>query len=78
MNRSQAGRIAALEKAAKPDYDGTEATAKMRRTFRDSFLTAVDPEGALPEAERQQKADRAYRAHMIRLAERSAAARRRR
>ena len=40
------------------------------------FEREVDPEGALPEVERKRRADHARKAHMARLALRSAQARR--
>jgi hypothetical protein len=43
--------------------------------FRRRFENLVDPERVLPEAERQVRADRARRAHMLTLAAKSAAAR---
>ncbi len=45
--------------------------------FRRRFERLVDPNGALPEAERMVRADRARRAHMLTLAAKSAAARKR-
>jgi hypothetical protein len=44
--------------------------------FRRRFEQLVDPEGRLDPAERTIRADRARRAHMLQLAERSAEARR--
>ena len=43
--------------------------------FRRRFENLVDPERVLPEAEREARADRARRAHMLTLAAKSAAAR---
>jgi hypothetical protein len=43
--------------------------------FRRRFENLVDPERVLPEAERMARADRARRAHMLTLAAKSAAAR---
>lgn len=45
------------------------------RGFRARFERLVDPEGTLPERERSIRADRARRAHMLSLAAKSAAAR---
>ena len=78
MNPHTSGRIGGLTRASKPDYDGHEATAPAFKGLLAKFLREADPEGKLPEAERQQKADRLLHIHMIRLAEKSAAARRRR
>ena len=47
-----------------------------RRGFRLRFERLVDPDGTLPESEREARADRAMRAHMLTLAAKSAAARR--
>lgn len=44
--------------------------------FRRRFERLVDPEGRLDPAERTVRADRARRAHMLQLAQRSAEARR--
>jgi hypothetical protein len=47
-----------------------------RRGFQARFEKAVDPDGVLPLEERERRAERARRAHMLLLAERSAAVRR--
>ena len=47
-----------------------------RRGFRARFERLVDPEGRLPAEERGRRAERAMRAHMLQLAERSARVRR--
>ena len=47
------------------------------RGFRERFRNLVDPDRTLPEAEREARADRARRAHMLTLAAKSAAARKR-
>ena len=72
--RSLRARIAAL--TLHSQVDSRQHTEPARRTFRDSFLEQVDPTGTMPEAERRRRADTAYRAHMTRLALRSAKARR--
>jgi hypothetical protein len=74
--RTLRARIAALTLHSK--VDSRQHTEPARRTFRQSFLEQVDPAGELPEAERQRRADAAYRAHMTRLALKSARARRKR
>jgi len=51
-------------------------TAAARAAFRAKWSTLVDPRGELDENERAARADRALRAHMLRLAELSAARRR--
>lgn len=58
--------------------DGREGTAKARRAFADRFLQEADPEGVLPEEERQRRAESLKKAHFSRLALKSAQARRRR
>lgn len=59
-------------------HDSRELTAKARQTFLESFEHQVDPDGILPEDERKRRAQHAHRAHMTRLALRSAKARRKR
>ena len=73
--RSQRARIAALSRV-KQEPSGTAMTDKARRTFRESFFDATDPE--LPEPERRRQADAAYRLHMTRISHRAALARKRR
>jgi hypothetical protein len=58
-------------------YDSKELTAPARRAFNDRFEKQVDPEGALPEDERQRRAQAAKKGYFTRLALKSAAARRR-
>jgi hypothetical protein len=57
-------------------YDSRELTARARAKFLQRFIDEVDPERELPEAERLKRAEHALRAHMTRLALRSAQARR--
>ncbi len=52
-------------------------TAGARRGFRERFRRLVDPECALEPEERERRAERAMRAHMLTLSEKSARARRR-
>jgi hypothetical protein len=56
-------------------HDRSARTAPARKAFLDRFEREVDPEGKLPPEERHQRARHAMRAHMLRLAKRSAAAR---
>jgi hypothetical protein len=56
--------------------DSRAVTANARRAFLDRFEREVDPDGLLPVAERLRRAEHAKRAHMLRLALRSARARR--
>ena len=57
-------------------YDPRETTKKARQAFLARFLREVDPDGVLPEAERQRRALAARRAFFVRLALKSARARR--
>jgi hypothetical protein len=58
--------------------DRSARTAPGRRAAMQRFERQVDPDGTLPPAERARRADQAMRAHMARLALKSATARRRR
>lgn len=55
--------------------DSREVTANARKAFVERFEREVDPDRVLPVAERQRRAEHAMRAHMTRLALRSARAR---
>lgn len=70
------GRIGGL--TAWSRHDAETLVGPAHRGFRRRFERLVDPDGTLPEPERLARADRARRAHMLTLAARSAAARRRR
>jgi hypothetical protein len=59
-------------------YDSRALTRQARSAFLGKFLHAVDPNRRLPEAERWRRAEQASRAHFMRLALASAAARRKR
>lgn len=72
--RSLRARLGAYSVHAK--YDSRDLTSAARREFLSRFEREVDPEGILPEAERQRRAEHARKAHMTRLALRSAVARR--
>lgn len=74
--RTLQARLAAYAMHAR--HDGREVTANARKAFTERFEREVDPDGVLPVAERQRRAEHAMRAHMTRLALRSAQARRRR
>jgi len=67
-------RIAVLESWSKTP-DRKKRTAPARDAFLARFEREVDPEGVLPVEERQQRAELAKRAYMLRLAKRSAQAR---
>jgi hypothetical protein len=56
-------------------HDSREVTANARQAFVERFEREVDPDGVLPAGERQRRAEHAMRAHMTRLALRSAQAR---
>lgn len=56
-------------------YDSRELTKAARAKFLDRFVDEVDPDRALPEAERQRRAEYAKKAYMTSLARKSAAAR---
>jgi hypothetical protein len=70
-------RVAAHTRWA-AEADRTAATAPARRGLIARFERQVDPDGLLPEDERQRRAQSALRAHMARMAQRSVVARRRR
>jgi hypothetical protein len=55
--------------------DPAKRTAPARKGFLGRFERQVDPEGKLPLEERQRRAESAMRAHMQRLALKSARAR---
>lgn len=67
------GRIGGLVTSSRTD--SLERTQVARETFRAQFLNEVDPEQKLPESERRRRADAAFKAHMHRLALKSAEAR---
>ena len=69
--RSQRARIAAYSQHAK--HDPKETTRKARETYRAQFYEWI-PED-LPQAERDRRAEAAFKAHMARLAFLSAKAR---
>jgi hypothetical protein len=56
--------------------DPAAHTAPARRAFLDRFEREVDPDGLLPAAERQRRAEHARKAYFLRLALASAKARR--
>ena len=70
-------RIAA-ETSWSRTHDRSARTKPARKAFLDRFEREVDPEGKLPAEERRQRARHAMRAHMLRLAKRSAIARQKR
>jgi len=74
--RSLQARIAAHARFAKED--AREVTAPARKAFMDRFDREVDPEGVLDPRERAVRAAHARTAHFLKLAQKSAKARRRR
>ncbi|MGB7052709.1 MAG: hypothetical protein WBG41_14170 [Acidimicrobiales bacterium] len=58
-------------------YDSKELTRAARDKFEQRFLDEVDPDRKLPEKERLRRARAARKAYFIRLALKSARARRR-
>lgn len=74
MSRELGRRVGGLTVQAR--YGG-EVAARARRGLAARFEREADPDGALPAEERQRRAALLMRAHMLRLSERSAAARRR-
>lgn len=71
------GQIAAHTRWAHT-ADRSAATAPARTAFIARFERLVDPDGVLPLDERRKRAESAKKAHMLKLAEKSAAARARR
>lgn len=67
------GRLGGLETSSR--HDPRVYTAKARQTFLSRFALEVDPDQVLPPAERERRADALRRAHMTRLALKSAQAR---
>jgi hypothetical protein len=72
--RSLRGRIGAY--ALHSQHDPRVTTAPARAAFLDRFTREVDPDGVLPEAERQRRAEYARKAYFAGLALKSAKARR--
>ena len=69
-----AGRIGGLTRAAR--YTPEELVRDARAGFLAKWEREADPDGVLSPAERARRADALYRAHMTRLAMKSAQARR--
>jgi hypothetical protein len=57
-------------------YDSRQLTTNARAAFRDRFARQVDPEGVLPETERQRRAECARKAYYAAVAAKSVRARR--
>jgi len=67
------GRIGGL--TAHSRHSSVQMTAGARRGFHERFRRQVDPDGVLAPEERERRAERAMRAHMLSLSEKSARAR---
>lgn len=74
-DRMLIARIAAAERWARTP-DRSAATAPARRGLQARFEREADPDGVLPPDERTRGADLLMRAHMLRMARRSAQVRR--
>ena len=74
MVKNISKRIAAEVSWART-YDRAARTRPARETFLKRFEKEVDPDGTLPPEERRQRAEHAKRAYMLKLAKRSAVAR---
>lgn len=72
--RSLRGRIGAYALHSK--YDSREITRAARAAYLAKWTREVDPQGVLPEDERDRRAEAALKAHMAKLALKSAKARR--
>lgn len=75
--RSLRARMAAYQSWAHTE-DRVARTAPARKAAMDRYERQVDPAGTLDPAERSRRAEQAMRAHMARIALKSAQARRRR
>jgi hypothetical protein len=73
--RSLRARLAAHESWA-ATADPSARTAPARAAFLDSFETQVDPDGVLDPADRARRAEHARKAHLTRMALKSAQTRR--
>lgn len=76
MNRAEAGRIGGLVTAG--TRDASEMTSPARSAWMDSWEKKADPDLKLTPQERARRAKALRRAHMHRLAARSAESRRKR
>lgn len=70
LDMAARGKIGGYVRAAL--YSSEELTGKARAGFFHRFELEVDPHGTLPHEERQRRARAALRAHMARLARKSA------
>jgi len=58
-------------------HDSRETSSRGREAFLERFEREVDPDGALPPDERKRRAEHARKSYFLRLAAKSAQARRR-
>jgi len=72
--RSLIARVGNAERWARV-ADRTAATEPARKGLRNKFAREVDPDGTLPEAEREYRIEQRYRAHMLRMSLAAKAAR---
>ncbi len=73
--KSRPGRLGALAQQAQ--YDTRVTTDAARRAAWQRFEVIVDPDGALPPAERERRAAALRKAHFVRMGLASGRARRR-
>ena len=73
-SRRLSGQIGAAIQWSR-ETDRTARTEPARRGLRAKFAREVDPDGTLPEAEREFRIEQRFRAHMLRMTLASAAAR---
>jgi hypothetical protein len=73
VEMAQRGRIGAHTTLSR--HDPHQLTSRAREAFLTTFEKQVDPDGTLPPEERRRRAEHALKAHMTRLARRSALAR---
>lgn len=73
-DRRQQARVAAYSSWARTP-DPAARTAPARKRFLSRFERAVDPDGVLPEPERQRRAEYEKKAYFAALARKSAKAR---
>lgn len=75
LNVREAGRLGGLSTRSRHDPRRITEPARLARWRK--YLTAVDPDGILPPAERVARAEAARRAEMIRISALGVAARKR-
>jgi len=73
MDARTRGRLGAYAQQSK--HDPKDYTTKARAAFLERFARQVDPDNKLDPAERERRAQAAMRLHMLRLSEKTRAAR---